>query len=109
MLYYICKSDAGERESEINMKITRIIRERYLNYIEDEAVRNGHAEEYGHGGCSIELYDFGYEAEGTADEVAAIVRYYYKYAGYGVIQDEFRKENTIKVNHKEKMITICEE
>lgn len=86
------------------MKITRIIRERYLNYLEDEAIRNGHAKEYDQGGCSLEWYEFGYEAEGTADEVVALVRYYCKYAGYGVILDEFRKENTIEVNHKEKMI-----
>ena len=86
------------------MKITRIIRERYLNYLKDEAIRNGHAEEYDQGGCSLEWYEFGYEAEGTADEIVALVRYYCKYAGYGVIPDEFRKENTIEVNHKEKMI-----
>ena len=85
------------------MKITRIIRERYLNYLEDEAIRNGHAKEYGQGGCSLEWCEFGYEAVGTQDEIMALVRYYAK-KGYNVIPNEFRKENTIEVNDKTKMV-----
>lgn len=85
------------------MKITRLIRKKELNYDKDIARENGHIKQFNEGGCSLEWSVFGYEAEGTEDEIMALVRYYQK-KQYGVIPDEFRKENTIEVNHRTKMV-----
>lgn len=86
------------------MKITRLIRKKELNYEEDIARQNGHIRQFNEGGCSLEWSVFGYEAEGTEEEIMALVRYYQNHECYGVIPDQFRKENTIEVNHRTGMI-----
>lgn len=86
------------------MKITRILRTRSLNYYEDIARANGHIKEFDHGGVSLEWGEpYGYQAEDTADGIDALVRYYQK-KGYGIIPNEYMKENTIEVNHKIRIV-----
>lgn len=86
------------------MNITRLLRTQSLNYSEDVARINGHIREFNQGGVSLEWDEpCGYEAEDTPDGIMALVRYYQK-KGYGIIPNEYKKENTIEVNHRIKIV-----
>lgn len=86
------------------MKITRLLRTQSLNYSEDIARINRHIQEFNQCGVSLEWDEpQGYEAEDTPDGIMELVRYYQK-NGYGIIPNDYMKENTISVNHKIKMV-----
>ena len=87
------------------MKITRVIRKKELNYDRDYACENGHAKVYDIGGCSLEWSVFGYEAEGTHEEILAVARYYKK-KGYVVIPGTSQNVTTVYVNHRLMMVHL---